>query len=66
MKLGKKDTSPFIKNSTSVNKSSTKKKNLFACKGQGHPMLKFKKCVKNCVFSHVLEQYLDERTQESN
>ena len=58
MKLGKKDTSPSIKNNTSVNKSSTKN-NLFACKGQGHPMLKFKICVKNWVFSHVLEQYLD-------
>ena len=54
MKLGKKDNSPFIKNNTSVKKSSTKK-NLFACKGQGHSMLKFKICVKNWVwvFSHV-------------
>ena len=49
MKLGKKDTSPSIKNNTSVNKSSTKKK-LFACKGQGHLMLKFKICVKTGFF----------------
>ena len=67
MKLGKKDTSPSIKNKTSVNKCSTKK-NLFTCKGQGHPMIKFKICVKTEVFAcfETIFKLVNERTQESN
>ena len=53
MKLGKKVTSPSIKNNTSVKKSSTKK-NLFICKGQCHQMLKFK-IWKKLGFSNVLK-----------
>ena len=44
------------------------KKNLFTCKGQGHPMLKFKICVKTGVFTccETIFRLVNERTQESN
>ena len=67
MRERKKASVTFIKNNTLVNKSSTKK-NLFTCKGQGHPMLKFKICVKTGVFTcfETIFRLINEIMQESN